>query len=131
VRARGKITKLAFMSVESIAEALLEKLKTIAKTETVIGEPVRSGESTIVPVSRISVGMGMAGHTGKSDIASSGGGIRIDPVAFLVLRGDDVRVLPVERAQSALSKIADLTPEVVAFLLKNLSKKPEKSDKEN
>jgi len=111
------------MSVESIAETLLEKLRNIAQTETVIGEPLHSGESTIIPVSRISVGMGMGGHTGKGDTASSGGGLRIDPVAFLVLKGDDVRVLPVEKAQSALSKIADLTPEVVAFLLKNIPKK--------
>jgi len=116
------------MSVESIAETLLEKLKTIAKTETVIGDPVRSGESTVVPVSRITIGMGMAGHTGKGDTASSGGGLRIDPVAFLVLKGDDVKVLPIERAQSALSKIADITPDVVAFLLKNISKKSEKPE---
>jgi len=113
------------MSVETIAETLLEKLKTIAKTETVIGDPVRSGESTVVPVSRITIGMGMAGHTGKGDTASSGGGLRIDPVAFLVLKGDDVKVLPIEKAQSALAKIADITPEVLAFLLKNISKKSE------
>ncbi|MCL2283493.1 MAG: hypothetical protein FWC26_09275 [Fibromonadales bacterium] len=115
------------MSVETIAEALLEKLKTIAKTETVIGEPVRSGESTIIPVSRISIGMGMAGHTGKSDTATGGGGLRIDPVAFLVLGEDidDIKVLPIEKAQSALAKIADLTPDVLALLLKNFSKKSE------
>jgi len=114
------------MSVESIAETLLEKLKSIAQTETVVGEPIHSGESTIIPVSRISVGMGMGGHTGKGDTASSGGGFRIEPVAFLVLKGDDVRVLPIEKAQSVLSRIADLTPDVVAALLKNIPKKPEK-----
>jgi uncharacterized spore protein YtfJ len=119
------------MSVESIAESLLEKLRNIAQTETVIGEPIRSGESTVVPVSRVTVGMGMGGHSGKGDIASSGGGLRIDPVAFLVLKGDDVRVLPVERAQTALSKIADLTPDVVAFLLKNIPKKSESKDAAN
>ncbi len=114
------------MSVESIVETLLEKLKSVAKIETVIGEPILSGESTIVPVSRISVGMGMVGHTGKGDTASSGGGLRIDPVAFLVLKGDDIKVLPVEKAQSVLSKIADITPDVLAILLKSVSKKTEK-----
>jgi len=48
----------------------------------------------------------------------------------LVLKGDDVKVLPVEKGQSALSKIADLTPDVIAFLLKNVSKKTENSEKE-
>jgi uncharacterized spore protein YtfJ len=114
------------MSVESIAETLLEKLKSIAQTETVVGKPIHSGDSTIIPVSRISVGMGMGGHTGKSDTASSGGGLRVEPIAFLVLKGDDIRVLPVEKAQSALSKVLDLTPDVVAALLKNIPKKSEK-----
>jgi len=118
------------MSVEIIAEALLEKLKNIAQAETVIGEPVHSGESTVIPVSRVWVGMGMGGHSGKGDIASSGGGLRIDPVAFLVLKGDDVKVLPVEKGQSALSKIADLTPDVISYLLKNISKKTEKEKEE-
>ncbi|MDR2999787.1 MAG: hypothetical protein LBU89_00865 [Fibromonadaceae bacterium] len=115
------------MSVESIAETLLEKLKTIAQIETVIGEPIQSGESTIVPVSRISMGMGMVGHTNKGSTASSGGGLRIDPVAFLVLKGDDVKVLPIEKAQSAFSKLADLTPDVINLLLKNLPSKSEKA----
>jgi uncharacterized spore protein YtfJ len=114
------------MSVESIAETLLEKLKSIAQTETVIGQPIHSGESTVIPVSRVSVGMGMGGHTGKGDTASSGGGLRIDPVAFLVLKGDEVKVLPIDKGQSALSKIVDITPDVVTFILKNVSKKPEK-----
>jgi uncharacterized spore protein YtfJ len=118
------------MSVETIAETLLEKLKSIAQTETVIGEPIRSGDSTVIPVSRVSVGMGMGGHSGKSDLASSGGGLRIDPVAFLVLKGDDVRVLPIDKGRSTLSKIADLTPEVIALLLKNVSKKTENSEKD-
>jgi uncharacterized spore protein YtfJ len=117
------------MSVESIAESLLEKLKNIAQTETVIGEPIHSGESTVVPVSRVSVGMGMGGHTGKGDLASSGGGLRIDPVAFLVLKGDDVKVLPIDK-QSTLSKVADLTPDVVSLLLKGISKKIVDSEKE-
>ncbi|MDR2579722.1 MAG: hypothetical protein LBC85_01850 [Fibromonadaceae bacterium] len=118
------------MSVESIAESLLEKLKSIAKTETVVGEPIRSGDSTVIPVSRVSVGMGMGGHTGKGDTATGGGGLRIDPVAFLVLKDDDVRVLPVEKGQSALSKIADLTPDVVAYLLKTVSNKTKKETTE-
>jgi uncharacterized spore protein YtfJ len=115
------------MSVESIAETLLEKLKNIAQTETVVGKPIHSGESTIVPVSRVSIGMGMGGHSGKGELASSGGALRIDPIAFLVLKGDDIKVLPIEKAQSALSKIVDLTPDVVALLLKQVSKKKEEN----
>lgn len=121
------------MSVESVAESLLEKLRTIAQTETVVGEPIHSGDSTIIPVSRISVGMGMGGHTGKGDIASSGGGLRVEPVAFLVLKENDVKVMPIHKEHSTFSKIIDLTPELIAHLVKNFSKKEEKKEtkKEN
>jgi uncharacterized spore protein YtfJ len=44
-----------------------------------------------------------------------------------VLKGDDIKVLPIEKAQSALSKIVDLTPDVVALLLKQVSKKKEEN----
>ena len=126
----GVVFYIYLMSVETIAETLLEKLKNIAQTETVVGEPIRSGASTVIPVSRVSIGMGMGGHSGKGDIASCGGGLHINPVAFLVLKDDDVKVLPVDKGQSALSKAMDLTPDVIAFLLKNISKKTDNSENE-
>jgi uncharacterized spore protein YtfJ len=70
--------------------------------------------------------MGIGGHSNKGSLVSSGGGLRIDPVAFLVLKGDDVRVLPVEKGHNALAKIADLTPDVIAYLLKTVAKTKEK-----
>jgi uncharacterized spore protein YtfJ len=74
--------------------------------------------------------MGMGGHSSKGETASSGGGLRIDPVAFLVLKGDDVRVLPVEKGQSALAKIADLTPDVLALILKSVKNETTKAEKQ-
>ena len=51
------------MAIEKLAETLLEKLRFITKAETVIGNPIQAGESTVVPVSRVSVGFGFGGST--------------------------------------------------------------------
>ena len=49
------------MAIEKLAETLLEKLRFITQAETVIGKPIQAGESTVVPVSRVSVGFGFGG----------------------------------------------------------------------
>jgi len=101
------------MAIEKLAETLLEKLRYITKAETVIGDPIQAGESTVIPVSRVSVGFGFGGHQGKGDTSASGGGASVNPVAFLVIRGDDVRIMPITRDSSLMSKVMEIVPDVV------------------
>ena len=103
------------MSIENLAETLLEKLRWISQAETVVGKPIQSGDTTIVPVSRVSVGFGVTGNS-DTERRGSGGGARVDPIAFLVIRGDDVKVMPVNKETSILSKVSDLIPEVLATI---------------
>ena len=95
------------MAIEKLAETLLEKLRFITQAETVIGQPIQAGESTVVPVSRVSVGFGFGGHAGKGDTSASGGGASVEPVAFLVIKGDDVRIMPITKDSSLVSKVMD------------------------
>ncbi|MCF0216655.1 MAG: sporulation protein [Fibrobacteraceae bacterium] len=101
------------MAIEKLAETLLEKLRFITQAETVIGKPIQAGESTIVPVSRVSVGFGVGGHANKGEISASGGGASVEPVAFLIIRGDDVRIMPITKDSSLVSKVMDIVPDVV------------------
>ena len=80
----SSIIYIRAMAIEKLAETLLEKLRFITKAETVIGDPIQAGESTVIPVSRVSVGFGFGGHQNKGDTSASGGGASVDPVAFLV-----------------------------------------------
>ena len=100
------------MAIEKLAETLMEKLRYITKAETVIGDPIQAGETTVVPVSRVSVGFGFGGHQGKGDTSASGGGASVDPVAFLVIKGDDVRIMPITKDSSLVSKIMDIVPDI-------------------
>jgi len=110
----GSFTIMAYMSIENLAETLLEKLRVISQAETVVGKPIQTGNVTIIPVSRVSLGFALGGHVGKGDLKGSGGGAQVDPVAFLVIQGEDVRVLPVSKDSSMVQKVYDLLPDVIA-----------------
>ena len=48
-------------NVMELLQGIIGELKVIAKSETIIGEPVTAGDRTVIPVSRISVGFGAGG----------------------------------------------------------------------
>ncbi len=102
---------------ESMLDKVIEELKTAAKTETVVGEPIKLGEFTCVPVIRIGMGFGGGGGTGEDSKAGkgtgggAGAGIGIEPIAFLVSKGDEISILPVRKSsgiQAAFEKVPDL-----------------------
>jgi len=107
------------MSLENLANTLLDKLQGISKAETVIGAPIQAGNTTVIPVSKVSLGFGMGQRNGKADMEGSGGGMSIEPVAFLVVTGSEVKLLPVNQSTSTVSKIVDVIPEVIASLKKS------------
>src|SRR5205823_13124481 len=83
---------------QSILKDLVGELKTLARTETVVGAPMTAGEFTIIPVSRVSLGLGAGGGTGEPewkvttlDGRGGRGGIRINPVAMVAIHGNELR----------------------------------------
>ncbi len=108
-----------FMTIDTLAETLLEKLRWIAQAETVIGKPIQAGSATVIPVSRVSLGFGIGGRTNKGESSASGGGASVDPVAFLVINGEDVRIVPIQKDNSIVAKVADLVPDIVSSFKKN------------
>lgn len=121
------------MALTDIVKTALDQMQYIAKTETVIGEPIVAGEVTLIPVSRISIGFA-AGGAGKDDKLSSGagtgGGINVTPVAFIVVTGQKVQVQPLTPSDPIMSKILSLAPDVVSNLSKYLLNKEKKAAKE-
>lgn len=94
---------MAQNNVTDILQAVVGELKDMARSETVIGEPVMAGDKTLVPVVTISVGFGAGGGQGDSGNANAGfgggggAGLRIEPTAFIVLERDGVSLLPAKR----------------------------------
>jgi len=97
---------------------IFEKLESFLKTKTVVGEPMQVGEIILVPFIDFTFGLGTSGGSGieqKSNQGSGGGacsGGRISPTAVLVIRGDQVELLPIEKS-GGLEKLIDMVPEIV------------------
>ncbi|HET6370180.1 MAG TPA: spore germination protein GerW family protein [Nitrospiria bacterium] len=106
---------------EDLMKVLLEQMKVIAKTETIVGEAFAAGGTTIIPVSRVSLGVGVGG--GGSDGMKGnggGGGIKVEPIAFLVVRGESVSLLNVGRGKG-LDFLFEKAPDLVDKLVEKVS----------
>lgn len=114
----------------------MAKIKEMIDANTVIGDALQTPEGvTIFPVSKIK--MGYAG--GGSDFApkgypsnksnafggGSGASVSVTPIAFLIIKGESVRLLPVaEPASGSLERLVEMLPDLIDQL-KPLVKKKE------
>jgi len=110
-------------------ETLFSHLEKFLKTETVIGEPIAVGETTLIPIITVAFGCGGGGGGGKDEKGNDGMGTgvgvgaKISPDAVIVIRQDTVTMLPVKN-RSNLEKLVGMVPEIVK---KIKLKKEEKS----
>lgn len=112
---------------KSLIEGLLEKAKDIARTETVIGQPITFRNVLVLPVVRVSIGFGAgggeSGDSGKTKGSGGGGGggIRIDPTCFLVHDGHTVRVLPALPAKGkGVDALIEKLPDLMTYAMDSL-----------
>ena len=97
---------------------IFDKLENFLKTKTVVGEPIKIGETTIVPFINLTFGLGTGGGIGSDErgngvIGGGGGtGAKIAPSAVVVLQGDRVELLPIKKS-GGLDKLLDLVPGIV------------------
>jgi uncharacterized spore protein YtfJ len=111
---------MAFNLDETVKQ-LTEFLRSEAKTETVIGQSFQLGEFTCVPIVKFGVGLGYGGGEGQGSApgkgngggtgGGAGGGTGIEPIGFLVTRGDQISFLPTRSSKglgAAFEKVPDL-----------------------
>jgi len=122
------------MSLSDVVKTALDQMQYIAKTQTVIGEPIVAGEVTLIPVSKVSIGFA-AGGGGKDDKigtgAATGGGANVVPLAFIAVTRDKVQVHPVSKSDPDLSKLFAMAPDLVKKVSSFLGKKEKGTKKES
>ncbi|KMQ51281.1 sporulation protein YtfJ [Chitinispirillum alkaliphilum] len=122
------------MALSEIIKVALDHIQYVAKTETVIGEPIVAGGTTLIPVSKVSVGFA-AGGGGKDDVSGSGagtgGGVNVTPIAFISISGDKVDVHSLTGSDQSLSKIMSAAPDVFKKISKYMKKKDDTEKEES
>ena len=122
------------MNFEEMLNKISDHVKSMANTDTVIGEEFKLGEFSCKPVIKVGVGFGSGGGTGKDEknMAGTGGGagagIAIAPLGFLVTNGAEISFVPVDR-KKGLSAIFDKVPDLMEKMMEMKEKEGKKNKK--
>ncbi len=106
-------------SGSTVFNTLFEKLEKFIRTETVVGDPIQVGNVTMLPIISVSFGVGGgegSGKDGKGNDGSGGGGgvgCKIAPNAMLVIKNDELSVVPLTN-RGSLERIVEMVPEILA-----------------
>ena len=102
---------------DEVLTQVTDFLKNEAHTETIIGTEFKLGEFSCVPVIRVGFGFGYGSGEGgdpkhgHGEGGAAGGGMGIEPIGFLVTKGDTINFLQAHHSKgiaAALEKVPDL-----------------------
>lgn len=126
--------------IENLMGTSMQKIREMVDVNTMIGDPIHiTDKITVIPISRASFGFA----SGGSDIPSkqakdlfgggAGAGVKIDPVAFIVVNGDDVQLLPYAPAPApgadrAISMVPGLIEQISGLFKKKTDEKPDDAE---
>lgn len=121
--------------LNDLMRATMEKIHEMVDTNTIVGEPITTPDGvTLIPISKVTFGFGTGGGDyGKTQPkenfgGGSGAGVRIDPVAFLVIKDGTTRVLPVAVPPvSTVDRVVEMVPDLLDKVEKYFDKKQDKT----
>ena len=127
-------------NLPNMLENTIAKIRQMVDVNSVIGDPITTADGiTIIPVSKVSVGFAGGGsdyvskNTNKQENpfgGGAGGGVKVTPVAFLIIKEGNVRMLPVaapanSTADRLVEQIPDVLDRISAFVDSKMEKKGE------
>ena len=113
--------------IEGLMLTAMSSIKDMIDVDTIIGEPIEAPNNIVViPISKVSFGFAAGGSEFNGETldnykkqekdeqiqyrlpfgGGAGAGVSLNPVAFLVIQNDVVKLLPVEHSTS-MDKILD------------------------
>ncbi|MHB1418574.1 MAG: GerW family sporulation protein [Bacillota bacterium] len=124
--------------IEALMKTAMESIKEMVDVNTVVGDPVETPDGqVIIPVSRVIAGFASGGgefeFKDKNDqqeavpfAGGSGVGLSVQPVGFLVVGNNQVRMLPID-GNATLDRLLDMTPQVISQI-QNAFRRTKKCD---
>ena len=143
--------------IEGLMTTAMNSIQDMVDVNTIIGEPIETSNNiVIIPISKVSFGFASGGSEFKGETideykkvekeeqiqyrlpfgGGAGAGVTINPIAFLVIQEDNVKLMPVNHS-SSMDKLLDYMPDLIEKSNKMMnkmlksdkeSKKPSKSD---
>ena len=135
--------------IDGLMETAMTSIKDMVDVNTIIGDPIETSNGmVIIPISKVSFGFAAGGSEFKGETideykkkdkeeevqyrlpfgGGSGAGISINPVAFVIVLKDSIKVIPIEHS-SAIDKLMDYVPDLMqkanTIVDKNLDKSKE------
>ncbi len=119
--------------IEGLMVTAMNSIQDMIDVDTIIGEPIETSNNiVIIPISKVSFGFAAGGSEFKGETideytkrdreeeiqyrlpfgGGSGAGVTINPIAFLVIQEDNVKLMPVNHT-SSLDKLLDYIPDLL------------------
>ena len=133
--------------IEGLMLTAMNSIREMTDVDTIIWEPIESSNGiVIIPISKVKFGFAAGGSEFKGETldeytkkdkeeeiqyrlpfgGGSGAGVSISPVAFLIVKEDGVKLIPVTHS-SVLDKLLDYVPDLIDKISKFVNKKTEES----
>ena len=138
--------------IEGLMLTTMNSLKDMIDVNTIIGDPIQTPNNTVViPISKVSFGFAAGGSEFNGETpdnyrktekdeqiqyrlpfgGGAGAGVSVNPVAFLVIQNDFVKLLPVNH-NTSIEKILDYIPDLFekasCIINKSMQNKKEQTD---
>lgn len=120
-------------SIKSIMDTTLDSIRTTIDANTIIGDPIRTETTVVVPISKVTIGFGIGGgeysrgqsekkeiqNTDDSNFAGgSAGAISLQPVAFVVVENGETRLMSLDHNINMVDNILSVTPKILEKIQK-------------
>lgn len=121
--------------INDLMETTMAKIREMVATNTVVGQPIVTEDGvTLIPVSKLSFGFASGGsdfgsknqQAAKNFGGGAGAGVNVVPVAFLVVKDGNVKIISVAPpAASTAGRVVEMVPDMFDKVTAYLDKKNE------
>ena len=121
-------------NLEKLVDTAMQKIHELADCETVVGKPITADGTTIIPISKVSVGFTSGGSDlptkGSKDLFGGGtaGGVTMQPIAFIAITNGEVKLLQMSVNANKENALINMVPDVIDKITSFINKK---SDSDN
>ena len=124
-------------TLPNMLESTIAKIREMVDVNSVVGSPITTPDGvTILPISKISIGFGGGGsdfvsknvnHQENPFGGGAGAGVKVTPVAFLIIKDGSVRMLPVATpANTTADRIVEMVPDTLDKIANFIDSRTEK-----